>query len=52
MDEATGALAYAATRVRLVKTGRRMPLPKFEGTVPAYQLPDHPVIELEHQKGP
>jgi anaerobic selenocysteine-containing dehydrogenase len=39
-DEATGALAYGATRVRLVKTGRRAPLPKLEGDVPAYQLPD------------
>jgi anaerobic selenocysteine-containing dehydrogenase len=38
-DQTTGALAYGAARVRLVKTGRRQPLPKLEGTVPAYQLP-------------
>ena len=45
-DGATGALAYAATRVRLVKTGRRIPLPKLEGTVPAYQLPDEEVLKV------
>jgi anaerobic selenocysteine-containing dehydrogenase len=39
-DETTGALAYGATRVRLVKTGQRVLLPKLEGDVPAYQLPD------------
>jgi len=31
-DEATGALAYGATRVKLSKTGRRVDMPKFEGT--------------------
>lgn len=29
----TGAFAWAATKVRLEKTGRRIHLPKFEGTV-------------------
>lgn len=42
-DEATGALAYAATRVRLVKTGRSIRLPKFEGTVESVQL-EHPQV--------
>jgi anaerobic selenocysteine-containing dehydrogenase len=45
-DAASGALAYAATRVRLVKTGRHVPLPKFEGSVPAYQLPGQEVAKV------
>jgi anaerobic selenocysteine-containing dehydrogenase len=45
-DEGSGALAYGATRVKLTKTGRRAPLPKFEGTVPAYQLPDEQVLKV------
>jgi anaerobic selenocysteine-containing dehydrogenase len=45
-DQASGALAHAATRARLTRTGRRAPLPKFEGTVPARQLPDEPVLKL------
>ncbi len=46
VDEATGAPAYAATRARLVKTGRRQAVPKFEGTVPAYQLPGQEVLQV------
>ncbi|MGH2353717.1 MAG: molybdopterin-containing oxidoreductase family protein, partial [Chloroflexota bacterium] len=49
VDEATGALAYAATRVRLAKTGRRIALAKFEGTVPAYQLPDEKVLQVTNE---
>jgi anaerobic selenocysteine-containing dehydrogenase len=45
-DEATGALAHAATRVRMSKLGRRVALPKMEGTVPARQLPDDPVVRV------
>ena len=48
-DEATGALAYAATRARLVPLGRRMRLPKLEGTMPAYQLPDAEVLKVTHE---
>ena len=33
-DTGTGALAWAATRVQIRKTGRRDRLPKFENTVP------------------
>ena len=33
-DSATGALAWAATRVNIEKTGRWVRLPKFENTVP------------------
>ncbi len=46
VDEATGVLAGGATRVRLINTGRRVVLPKLEGTVPARQLPDRPVIRV------
>jgi molybdopterin-containing oxidoreductase family iron-sulfur binding subunit len=45
-DQATGALAYAATRARLVKTGRRASLPKLEGTVPARQLEEERVLKV------
>ncbi|GIW09546.1 MAG: hypothetical protein KatS3mg061_0603 [Dehalococcoidia bacterium] len=34
----TGALAWAATRVKLTKTGRSVPLSKVEGYVPAVQM--------------
>lgn len=34
-DTSTGALAWAATRVKLFKTGERQKVPKFEGTVEA-----------------
>ncbi|MBI4302030.1 MAG: molybdopterin-dependent oxidoreductase [Chloroflexi bacterium] len=44
-DGETGALAWAATRIRLRKTGRRSPLPKFEGVVSAIQLEDEPIIQ-------
>ena len=47
-DTATGALAYGSTRVRLSKTGRRMPLPKFEGSAPARQLPGQEVLQVTH----
>jgi molybdopterin-containing oxidoreductase family iron-sulfur binding subunit len=46
VDEGSGALAYGATRVRLVKTGRHVSLPKMEGTVPAYQIPGQEVIKI------
>jgi molybdopterin-containing oxidoreductase family iron-sulfur binding subunit len=45
-DAATGALAYGSTRVRLSRTGRHMPLPKFEGSAPARQLTGQEVIEV------
>ena len=44
-DEETGALAWAATSVRIQKTGRRLKLPKFEGTVEAFPVePGVPVL--------
>ncbi|HEY3109281.1 MAG TPA: molybdopterin dinucleotide binding domain-containing protein, partial [Chloroflexota bacterium] len=48
-DEATGSLAYAATRARLVKTGRRSRLPKLEGNVPAYQVPGEHVLKVTRE---
>ena len=37
-DSSTGALAWGATRVRLVSTGKHKKIPKFEGIVPAFPL--------------
>ncbi len=45
-DQATGALAYGATRVRMEKTGRKVSLPKFEGNVPAVLTPDQTIIQV------
>ena len=49
-DKETGALAWAATRVRLTKTRRRQELSKLEGTEPAVQLSDEQIIEVMHLK--
>jgi anaerobic selenocysteine-containing dehydrogenase len=46
-DEETGALAWAATRVRVVKTHRRQNLPKLEGIELAIQLPHENIIEIQ-----
>ena len=44
-DDETGALAWAATSVRVQKSGRRMKVPKFEGTVEAFPIePGVPVL--------
>lgn len=48
-DQATGALAYGATRARLVKTGRRMALPKYEGTAEAVQLKTIQVLKVTRE---
>lgn len=45
-DEETGALAWAATKVRLVKTGRWEPIPKFEGAMFPEQVAGYEVIEV------
>jgi anaerobic selenocysteine-containing dehydrogenase len=45
-DSATGALAYAATRVRLTGLGRSAPLPKLEGIAPVRQLPGQEVLKV------
>ena len=45
-DEETGALAWAATRVRVVKTVQRQRISKMQGTVPSVQQADSPIIEV------
>ena len=45
-DADTGALAYAATRVRLVKTGRKTRIPKFEGNVESRQLEGETILKV------
>jgi len=46
-DSETGALAWAATKVRIVQTTRRQKLAKLEGVVPAVQAIDEKIIEVE-----
>ena len=47
VDSVTGALAWAATRVRIEKTGRWIRLPKFENTVPDLPVDeDRQIIQL------
>ncbi len=44
-DTETGALAWAATRVRVQRAGRRVKVPKFEGNVEARQVePGVPIL--------
>jgi anaerobic selenocysteine-containing dehydrogenase len=43
-DQATGALAYGATRARLVATGRHISVPKYEGTAHAEVLEEAPIL--------
>lgn len=45
-DGNTGALAWAATRVRLKKTGRRTRIPKLEGSEFSVQLPGMEVVPV------
>lgn len=45
-DATTGALAYAATRVKLTPTGRSVPVPKLEGMAPARQLAGQEVLQV------
>ena len=48
-DEETHAFAWAATRVRLEKTGRRTRIPKTEGMVPSVQLPHFPIVQVTRE---
>ena len=45
-DSETKAFAWAATRVRLEKAGRRTRVPKSEGMVPSVQLPHFPIVQV------
>jgi anaerobic selenocysteine-containing dehydrogenase len=51
MDTETGAMAWAATRVRLVKSNKRQSLPTLEGLEVARQLPHEPVILVSRSNG-
>ncbi|MSQ23237.1 MAG: twin-arginine translocation signal domain-containing protein [Chloroflexi bacterium] len=48
-DQATGAMAYGATRARLVKTARHVNLPKFEGTAEAVQLEEFQILKITRE---
>lgn len=45
-DRDTGALAWADSRVGVRKTGRRVRVPRFQGNVPAIQLPENKIIQV------
>lgn len=45
-DSDTGALAWAATRVKIETTGKKVRLPRFEGQIPAFQVAGAPIIEV------
>ncbi len=47
----TGALAWAATNVRISGTTRRIDYPKFEGIEPARQLPGEEIIYVQRPNG-
>jgi anaerobic selenocysteine-containing dehydrogenase len=46
VDGDTGALAWAATRVRISKTGEHVDLPHFEGNVPAFEADEQRIIKI------
>ncbi|MBI2856118.1 MAG: molybdopterin-dependent oxidoreductase [Chloroflexi bacterium] len=45
-DRDTNALAWAATRVRVRKTGRHVDVPKFEGNVPAVEADEGHIVQI------
>jgi molybdopterin-containing oxidoreductase family iron-sulfur binding subunit len=48
-DQTTGAFAYGSTRARLVKTGRHMPVSKYQGTADAEQLDEVKVLQVTRE---
>lgn len=50
VDSETGALASSATRVKIENVHKKVRLARFEGSVPAYQLEEFPIIEVENLK--
>ena len=47
LEEKTQSLAWASTRVRIVPTGERSPIPKFEGIVPAFNpTPEEAIVKV------
>ena len=49
-DADAGTFAWAATRCRIEKTGRRARLARFEGMVPAFQLEEFPIVRVTAPK--
>ncbi len=47
-ESETGALASSATRVKIEKANKKVRVPRLEGSVPAYQLEEYPIIEIEN----
>lgn len=45
-DGDTRALAWAATRVSIRKTGKRIDMPRFEGNVPAIEADEERIIKI------
>jgi molybdopterin-containing oxidoreductase family iron-sulfur binding subunit len=45
-DAETGALAWASTKVNIIKTGKRIVMPKMEGSVPAIETVDTDIIQV------
>ena len=48
-EAGTGALAWGATRVRILKTNRQYNLPKLEGDVPAREPEDYDIIQVTNK---
>ena len=45
-DAETGALAWGSTKVNITKTGKRIVMPKMEGSVPAIETVDTDIIQV------
>lgn len=45
-ESETGALAWAATRVQVESTGKKVRIPRLEGQVPAFQLAGAPIVQV------
>ena len=50
VDAESGALAGSATRVKIENANKKVRLARFEGSVPAYQLEEFPIIEIVNLK--
>jgi anaerobic selenocysteine-containing dehydrogenase len=48
-ERETGALAWAATRVRVVKTVRKQRISKMQGTVPVFQVPSERIVQVKRE---
>ncbi len=49
-ESETGALATSGTRVKIENAHKKVRLARFEGSVPAYQLEEFPIIEVVTQE--